>query len=204
MDAVKAERRVLDALHYTGRKLDDFLHEQVADAQAEQREREAGIERLRQQATRLDQTRERRMAELAEVGITPVGLEVVGRIDAERAQLATRIEDAEAVLAEWAESIDLEVVRGLYAEVLDFARGRVENVGEPAELATALRTLLDGGVQLGHMEGQTIAAASVRLVEIGPERRESVLNRRVRRGSDPAAAGHSRSGQSGLALLRLG
>ena len=96
------------------------------------------------------------MAELTTIGITPVGLEVIERIDAERAIRQREIEEAEAVLSEWTAKFSADSALDFYNRIVDVVHGRVAKAQGVADINAVLHdTLL--GVWLG-FDGRTMTA----------------------------------------------
>jgi hypothetical protein len=97
-----AEGHVLRHLDsFVGTTLDAWIGAKLQEHSGDREALERQLETLVANLASLDARREARMAEMAELGMSSIGIELVERIDQERSSLLGRIEDAEARLAEW-------------------------------------------------------------------------------------------------------
>lgn len=117
-----------------------LLRERGVEAQARQRQ----LDTERAKLAALDRQREERMAELERVGFHPVALEVVERIDRDRAAQAVRIADAEAKLAEFDGHVDANAALDFYNGLVETVQGRLRGAHGVAELNEALGSVLAG------------------------------------------------------------
>jgi hypothetical protein len=88
-------------------------------------------------------------------------------VQAERDTAEQRIRDLEAVVAEHDTDPDVDAARDLYARLLAFAQGRLDQASSPAEVRAALRSVI-AVVELGHDGDDLAVAAGLRLVEPEP------------------------------------
>jgi DNA invertase Pin-like site-specific DNA recombinase len=142
--AQMAEQRVLEHLTLFVGDVDEWIGEQLTERQAAAAARERRVDELLAQLAVLDKQREQRMAELREVGITPLGLEVVEGIDRERAFAAMQIDDAKAALAEWDAELDSNAIVAYYAGLVDLVKGRVARAQGVEDVNRALHESLTG------------------------------------------------------------
>jgi hypothetical protein len=124
--------------------VEGWLGELVKERDGQRKVREDQLDREKAAMAALDQTRDQRMAELEEVGITKVGMELIDRMDAKRDAQQQRVVDAEAVLAEWAPPPNLNAALEFYSELLDLVQGRVQKAQGTKELNEALASVLVG------------------------------------------------------------
>jgi DNA invertase Pin-like site-specific DNA recombinase len=159
-----AEAVFREMLPHFGSNLDAVVVERLDERHHAQSDRKAALEAKRRELAALDRKREQRMAELTEVGITAVGMEVIERIDAERSRLRDAIADAKAVLAEHADQPDTDDLREFYALRIGFAREQIAAASTAAELGAIARRLVER-VRLGHIDGRLGIQATLRGVE---------------------------------------
>jgi DNA invertase Pin-like site-specific DNA recombinase len=148
------ERHVRNHLHSFTASVEEWLADQVKDRDRERREREKLLDQQRAALAKLDAKREKRMEELEKLDLdSPKGkiaVELVERIDLERAVQDSRIVSAETVLAEWDAAPSMDDELEFYSEVLDFVQGRLSNAPEQSfneRIASVLEGLwceLDG------------------------------------------------------------
>ena len=138
-----AEQQVLDHLSLFVGDLQGWIGEQLAQRTDERDELEHALEARGRALASLDALRERRMAELTEVGITAIGLEVIERIDADRDGAATAVEDIEARLGEWT-APTTDTVLAYYERLIEFIRGKVAKADGTAAINAALHDALVG------------------------------------------------------------
>ena len=151
------EEHVLNHLElFLGEDLETWIGERMAERSGERTALEKAVDAQRRDLERLDAQREKRMAELVEVGITPLGLEVIERIDQERESRRRDLEDAEAQLAEWTAKINADGVLDWYTRIRDLVRGRIMKADGVAEINAALHDSLMG-VWLAY-DGETLTA----------------------------------------------
>jgi DNA invertase Pin-like site-specific DNA recombinase len=167
-----AEQRVLEHLTLFVGDVESWIGERLADRTDEQAQFQSAVDAEKAKLAVLDRTREQRMAELAAVGITALGLEVIERIDQERAHVATGIEDAEARLAEWTASLSADAVLDYYNGIVALVQGKVKQAAGVAEINAALH---DGlvGVWLA-CDGEELSA-EVRMLPTGDEDLDDVM-----------------------------
>jgi endo-alpha-1,4-polygalactosaminidase (GH114 family) len=82
--------------------VEGWLGDLVKKRDGQRKVHEDRLDQKKSALAALDRQRDERMAELEEVGITKVGMELIDRMDAKREAQQQRVVDAEAVLAEWA------------------------------------------------------------------------------------------------------
>jgi DNA invertase Pin-like site-specific DNA recombinase len=151
-----AEQRILDHLGLFVGHVEDWIGERLAERSDEQQALQSALDARRRELSSLDAQREKRMAEMTTIGITPVGLEVIERIDSERAGRQRDIEEAEAVLSEWTARLSADSALDFYNRIVDVVQGRVARAQGMAEINAVLHdTLL--GVWLG-FDGRTMTA----------------------------------------------
>lgn len=143
------ESHVLDHLHWFIGSVEDWIGEQVAECADERREREAALERDRARLTDLDRLRERHLAEYrrqveAGASVTYTALEEIERIDRERNALLRNIEEAEAIVSEWAGPPDVDAALDYYGRLVDLVQGKVKQAEGAADLNRALHEVLAG------------------------------------------------------------
>jgi hypothetical protein len=138
------ETHVLNHLAWFVDSVEGWLGELVRERDGQRKVREGQLDRETASLAALDHTRDERMAELEEVGITKVGMELIERMDARREAQQQRVVDAEAVLAEWAPPPNLNAALEFYSELLDLVQGRVKKAQGARELNEALASVLVG------------------------------------------------------------
>lgn len=117
-----------------------LVNERNSEAAAAEQRRDAE----KAQLAGLDRQREQRMAELTEIGITSVGMEVVKRLDRARAAQEVRIAEAEAMLAEWSAPPDVNGALDFYNGLVDVIEGLVKHARGVLEMNEALSSVLAG------------------------------------------------------------
>jgi hypothetical protein len=138
------EAHVLNHLALFVDSVEGWLGDLVKERDGQRKVREDQLDREKSALATLDRQRDERMAELEEVGITKVGMELIDRMDAKREAQQHRVIDAEAVLAEWAPPPNLNAALEFYSELLDLVRGRVQKAQGAKELNEALASVLVG------------------------------------------------------------
>jgi DNA invertase Pin-like site-specific DNA recombinase len=150
------ERKILDHLELLiGQGVGDWIKERLAERDTEREARQRQLDTEKARFAVLDRQREERMAELEKVGFHRVALEVVDRIDRERAHLAEAIEDAVARLEEWT-AVGPDDAVAYYAAIVQQVQGRIKRADGIAEINAALRDTL-ASVTLGY-DGKTLTA----------------------------------------------
>jgi hypothetical protein len=124
--------------------VEGWLGELVQERDGQRKVHEDQLDQEKAALAVLDGQRDERMAELESVGVTKVGLELIERMDAKRKSQQQRVVDAEAVLAEWAPTPNLNAALTFYSELLDLVQGRVKKAQGARELNEALASLLTG------------------------------------------------------------
>jgi DNA invertase Pin-like site-specific DNA recombinase len=151
------EARVLDHLSlFLEDDLDIWIGEQLAQRSDEQVALQSAVDAKRLALLSLEARREQRMAELENVGITAVGLEVIDRIDRDHAALRADIDDGEAVLSEWTARVSADGVLDFYTRLRDLVSGRVARADGVAEINAILHDSLRG-IWLAY-DGETLSA----------------------------------------------
>jgi hypothetical protein len=84
------------------------------------------------------------MTELESVGITPVGLEVIERLDAQRDALTSVVSDIEARVGEFSGRPTDDAILDFYFSVHDAITGRITDATAPAEIARVLAEVFEG------------------------------------------------------------
>jgi hypothetical protein len=139
-----AEERVLEHLTLFVGDIEGWIGQQVSKRLDVRDAMSKRVDFLRSELAELDAKREKRMAELADVGLTDIGLEVVARIDEQRASTRIDIADAEAQLSEWEAEPDSDALMAYYAGIVDLVQGRVAQADGAAEVNRALHESLTG------------------------------------------------------------
>src|SRR5262249_27467540 len=121
-----------------------WIGERLAERTDDQAALEKALDAKRRELADLDVKRERRMAELENVGFHPVALEAVERIDQQREALETLVSDAEARLGEWSAAPGADAVLDWYTGIRDLVTGKIAKAAAAGEVATALRDVLAG------------------------------------------------------------
>ena len=134
--------RHLDA--FVGKDLEAWIAERLATRTDEQAVLERTLEARRSELVALERRREQRMAELENVGITPLGLELVERIDAQREGLAATVADIEARVGEWSEGPSSDAILDYYCSIRDAVTGRIANATGPNDVAAVLADVFCG------------------------------------------------------------
>jgi hypothetical protein len=124
--------------------VEGWLGDLVKKRDGQRKVHEDRLDQKKSALAALDRQRDERMAELEEVGITKVGMELIERIDAKREAQQRRVVDTEAVLAEWAPPPNLNAALDYYSELLDLVQGRVQKAQGAKELNEALASVLVG------------------------------------------------------------
>jgi DNA invertase Pin-like site-specific DNA recombinase len=135
----------------------EWIEGQVAGRSEEIEERLQALDQERAKLKDLDRQREQRMAELAQIGITALGLEVIARIDQERAAVASAIADAEAELQEWEPTSDVDAMFDYYDSLVAAVHDRISGAGTVTDLNAKLSTVV-GGIWLGY-DGKALDAS---------------------------------------------
>jgi hypothetical protein len=120
--------------------LGDILTQRSLEAQA----RAGRLDVERDALVALDRQRDERMAELMEVGITAVGMEVIEAIDRKREAQARRIAEAQAALGEWSGAADVDAVLDFYNRLSEIVRGRLDQAADIREINEGLHTVVSG------------------------------------------------------------
>jgi hypothetical protein len=143
--ASTAEAHILRHLDWFLGDLDAWITERLSERSDEATGLQAQVDAKRDALAVLDASRDARLVELAEHGITsPLAFEIIERIDAERASRRLDIEDAEAHLSEWTAAPDADALIDFYTSIRDLVQGRVRQAKGAAELHTALADVLAG------------------------------------------------------------
>jgi DNA invertase Pin-like site-specific DNA recombinase len=138
------ERHVLDHLARFTDDVESWIAGLLAERDGALKARESGLDQERAALAALDRQRADRMAELEAIGVTKVGLELIERMDAKRKSQAETIADAEAMVAEFATTPNVNAALDAYSELLDLINGRVGKAQGAQELNEALGGLLVG------------------------------------------------------------
>jgi hypothetical protein len=139
-----AEERILEHLSLFVGDVDAWVGERLADRSSEQTARQEALDTLKAKLAVLDRQRDQRMSELADIGVSKIGLEVIERIDAQRESLRGDIADAEAALGEWTGVLDSDAITAFYAGIVDLVHGRIAKANGVAEVNAALHDSLTG------------------------------------------------------------
>jgi DNA invertase Pin-like site-specific DNA recombinase len=146
--AQAAEGHALGHLDWFIGDLENWARGQLAAQSGDRAAIERDLDAKRAELAALDGRREQRMAELEQVGFNPIALEVIERIDRDRAATSSLVADAEAQLAEWTAQPALDALLDFYNGLRDVIAGRVKQAQGARELNTALADVL-AGVWLG-------------------------------------------------------
>jgi hypothetical protein len=170
--AEMAETRILEHLTLFVGNVQGWIEEQLESRSDGLTTLQKALDEEQAKLADLDALREQRMAELIDVGITDVGLEVIERIDQQRRNIGSDISDAEAQLAEWTASLSGDLVLDWYSGVVDVIQGRVAKAQGIAEINAALHDSLVG-VWLAY-DGITLSA-DIRLRPTGDDDIDAVV-----------------------------
>ena len=124
--------------------MEGWLGDLVKERDGQRKVREDQLDREKSALATLDRQRDERMAELEEVGITKIGMELIERMDAKREAQAQRIAEAEAVLAEWTPPAGVDKALDVYSRLRDSLQGRTAKANGAAQLHDALAGVLAG------------------------------------------------------------
>jgi DNA invertase Pin-like site-specific DNA recombinase len=138
------ETHVLNHLQSFIGSVEGWIADLLTKRDAERNVRVGQLEQERAALATLDRQRDERMAELEQVGMTKIGMEVIERIDAKREAQANRIAEAEAVVAEWTAPPNIDATLDFYSDLVDLVQGRVSKAIGVRELNDALRGVLAG------------------------------------------------------------
>jgi site-specific DNA recombinase len=143
------ESHVLRHLDSFVGSVEGWLAERVDERRRERRERERALERQRAELGELDRVRDRHLAvyrKLVTEGARTayVALEEVERIDRERNEREQAIQQAEAVVSEWAGPPDVDAALDYYSALVDHVQGQIRNTDGARELNDALSTVVAG------------------------------------------------------------
>ena len=139
-----AEAHVMRHLDVFGLSVKEWIAECLKEHSAEQIAGQSDLDAQVAQLADLDAQRDARMAELADIGITELGLEVVARIDHEREAVDRKVEEARAALSEWTVPPDVDAALDFYNGLVALIQGRVAEAKGALELNTALHEMLAG------------------------------------------------------------
>jgi DNA invertase Pin-like site-specific DNA recombinase len=142
--AQAAERHAIRHLHTFIGSVEEWIGGQLAERNHARQEREKLLDEQRAGLGKLKAKRDKRMAELEDVGISKVGLEVIERIDREIAAQDTQVAAAEVLLEEWNQTPDVDDALDFYSELLDILQGRIRNAPKQDDLNEALAGVLAG------------------------------------------------------------
>ena len=136
--------RVATSDAFVGQDVEGWIAERLA-ARGGHHDALAGtLQSHRQELAALDARREKRIAELSEVGITPLGLEIIERIDAEREALSATVAHIEARLSEWSAGPSSDAILDVYCSIRDAVTSRIAKADGPSEVAAVLGDVLSG------------------------------------------------------------
>jgi hypothetical protein len=138
------EGRVLNHLATFVGSVDEWIAEVLGQRNAEAVKRQANIDARKAALAALDRQREDRMAELSELGITAIGMEIIERLDSQREAVRTEIAEAEAVATEWSGPPDVDAALDFYNGLVDAIQGRIKQAPGVQELNEALASVLAG------------------------------------------------------------
>ena len=119
------EAHVLNHLSTFVGSVEDWISGVLAECDGEAQEHRRAIDAERAKLAALERLREERMAELTEVGITAIGLEVIERIDADIDSLRSAIEDAGQALQDVEATPDVDAALDFYTGLVDVIAVRV-------------------------------------------------------------------------------
>ena len=143
------ESHVLRHLDTFVGEVEDWLAERVSKRDSERRERESALGRQRVKLTAIERKRDRHLAEyekLVAAGATTasIALEVVERIDRERAEQEQAIQEAQAIVSGWSGAPDVDALLDFYNGLIDQVQGRIRQAEGAADLNRALHQVLAG------------------------------------------------------------
>jgi DNA invertase Pin-like site-specific DNA recombinase len=167
-----AEMRVLEHLSLFVGDVAGWIGEKVAERSEAQRALQRVLDGEKARLVVLDRQREERMAELVEIGISDLGLEVIARIDRQREAVERDVRDAQARLDEWTAELDGDAVLAYYRGVVEVVEGRIAKAEGIAEINAALHESLTG-IWLS-FDGRSLTAA-IRLRPTGDDDIDQVL-----------------------------
>ncbi|MGH2963834.1 MAG: recombinase family protein [Solirubrobacterales bacterium] len=129
--------------------VEEWIAGRVEERDDERQVREAALERQRQQLRDLDRRAERFRAEwrrLVDEGKTTasIALDEVERVEREQAEQVRMIEEAEAIVSEWAGPPDVDAALDFYNRLVDQVQGRIQKAEGATELNMALRQVVAG------------------------------------------------------------
>ena len=151
-----AEERILAHLSLFVGDVQTWIGERLADRSSERTARQEALDALKAKLAALDRRREERMSELADIGVSKIGLEVIERIDAQRESSREEIADAEAALGEWTGTLSADAILDFYESVVDLVEGRISKANGVVEINAALLDSL-AGVWM-RFDGETLTA----------------------------------------------
>ncbi len=144
-----AETQVLNHLDVFVGSVEGWLGERVAERDVEHRAREADADRHRARVRELDRERERHLAEyrrMTDSGdrLARLALEVVEKVEQERAEHERALAEAEAVVSEWTGPPNMDQALDFYNDLLGLIRGRIRRARGAVELNAALHEVVAG------------------------------------------------------------
>jgi DNA invertase Pin-like site-specific DNA recombinase len=142
--AAFAEQHVLAHLDWFLGDLEKWAREQIESHSGDRQAIERQLQEQDGNLSVLVALREQRMAELEQVGITKVGMEVIDRIDRKLARQEEKVLRLTAQLAEWTASPSLDAIFDFYDGLRDLILGRVKQARGARELNAALADVLAG------------------------------------------------------------
>ena len=134
--------RQLDA--FVGKDLEAWIAERLATRTDEHAVLARTLDARRSELVALERRRGQRMAVLTEVGITPLGIEVVERIDTQIEALAATVADVEARLSEFSAGPSSDAILDYYCAIRDAVTDRIAQATEPSEVASVLADVFSG------------------------------------------------------------
>jgi DNA invertase Pin-like site-specific DNA recombinase len=138
------EVHVLDHLGSFVASVEGWLANILNQRTAEAVKWQATLDAKRTALADLDRRRDQRMAELAEIGFSAIGMEVIERIDRQVEQAQAEVKQAEAIHAEWSRTPDLDEPLDFYNDLVDAIQDRIKQAPGVAELNEALSAVLAG------------------------------------------------------------
>jgi DNA invertase Pin-like site-specific DNA recombinase len=138
------ERHVLEHLDCFMDSVEGWIADLLAERDGERGVRESQLDEEEAALAVLDRRRDERMAEVEEKGADPIVMEAIARIDVKREAQQQRITDADAILAEWAATPQVNEALDFYNRLHDLVAGRVKQAQGVKELNDALAGVLSG------------------------------------------------------------
>jgi hypothetical protein len=142
--AAPLETHVLEHLDLFIDSVEGWIKDRLEERDGERGVRESQLDEEKAALAVLDARRGERMAELEAIGMNAIGMEVIANIDAKREAQQRRIADAEAILAEWAATPEVNEALDFYNRLHDLVQGRVKQAQGVKELNDALAGVLSG------------------------------------------------------------